>query len=257
MGRKKARASRTRRLHRSLGASAAVFILFMAFSGIAINHARSLGLDKHHVAQPFLLSWYGIDEPGQIHSVSIGDGWLSFTGAHAYFNGNYLSPLVGGVGAIESEDLIIVAGSHELLLIDRAGRLIERVAWSQPDSGSIESIGLLENGLIVIKTNENFWIADAEILQWQPLGDTFAVQTRSEWTREPDEISQAVKTHYRGTILSMEQLFLDLHSGRIFGTAGTLIYDLLALVVGFLAISGVVLWFRGLRNGKKKRSHRH
>jgi uncharacterized iron-regulated membrane protein len=55
----------------------------------------------------------------------------------------------------------------------------------------------------------------------------------------------------------MEQLFLDLHSGRIFGTAGTLIYDLLALVVGFLAISGVVLWFRGLRNGKKKRSHRH
>jgi len=257
MGRKKARASRTRRLHRSLGAGAAVFILFMALSGIAINHARSLGLDQHHVSQSFLLSWYGIDEPAQIHSVLVGDGWLSFTGAHVYFNGKYLSPLTGGVGAINNADLIIAAGSHELLLIDRAGRLIERSAWNRQDSGSIESIGLLENGLTVIKSDGSFWMADAELLQWRPLDHTFAVQTWSEWTGEPDEISQAITTHYRGTSLSMEQLFLDLHSGRIFGTAGTLVYDLLALVVGFLAISGVVLWFRGQRNGKKKHSHKH
>jgi len=47
-------------------------------------------------------------------------------------------------------------------------------------------------------------------------------------------------------------VLLDLHSGRIFGPVGVLVYDLLALTLGFLAISGLVLWFRGRRNGKSK-----
>jgi len=47
----------------------------------------------------------------------------------------------------------------------------------------------------------------------------------------------------------MERLLLDFHSGRIFGPVGVLVYDLLALAVGFMAISGLVLWFRGRRNG--------
>jgi uncharacterized iron-regulated membrane protein len=50
----------------------------------------------------------------------------------------------------------------------------------------------------------------------------------------------------------MERLILDLHSGRIFGPVGILIYDLLAVIVGFLAISGVIFWFRGRRNGKRR-----
>ena len=36
------------------------------------------------------------------------------------------------------------------------------------------------------------------------------------------------------------------HSGRIFSSAGVIIYDLLALILGSLATSGLVLWFRSL-----------
>ncbi len=50
----------------------------------------------------------------------------------------------------------------------------------------------------------------------------------------------------------MERVLLDLHSGRIFGPVGVLVYDLLALALGFLSISGLLLWFRGRRNGKRK-----
>ena len=60
---------------------------------------------------------------------------------------------------------------------------------------------------------------------------------------------QNILRQYRGHGLSLERLLLDFHSGRIFGPAGVVIYDLLALVLGFLAISGLVLFLRGRRNG--------
>ncbi len=63
-------------------------------------------------------------------------------------------------------------------------------------------------------------------------------------------LQQAITRVYRGEGLSLERLLLDLHSGRIFGSIGVLVYDLLALALGFLSISGLVLWFRSRRNGK-------
>ena len=55
--------SLARRLHRSFGAGAAIFVLFMVLSGIAINHSNDLGLDQRPVVQTLLLDWYGLDKP--------------------------------------------------------------------------------------------------------------------------------------------------------------------------------------------------
>ncbi|MFC1720259.1 PepSY-associated TM helix domain-containing protein [Pseudomonadota bacterium] len=254
MVRKKPRISMTRRLHRTLGASAAVFILFMALSGLAINHAQNLELDQKHVSQPLLLGWYGMDDPGQIRSYRAGENWLSFAGSRVYFNGKFISILPNGVGAVFNGDFLVAAGSDELLLVDREGQLVERMPWDQPDAGPIESIGSLENGEVLVRSGTNLWMADAQMLQWQPLDPATVTAKWSELTGEPEEIRQAVILQYRGAGLSMERLLLDLHSGRIFGAAGVLVYDLLALIVGFLAISGIILWLRGPGNGRKKYS---
>jgi hypothetical protein len=252
MGRKKSRISVWRRLHRTLGASAAAFILFMAFSGIAINHARNLGLDEQHVSQPLLLSWYGFDQPRDIRSYTAGGHWLSFVGSNAYFNGHFVSVLPNGVGVAFTGEMLVVAGTNELLLLDLQGELIEKLPWDRPQSELIESIGLLGNGDIVVKSAGKLWMTDAQLLQWQPAVEATSNPAWSEPSNEPEVIRQAVIQQYQGAGLSIERLILDLHSGRIFGTAGILIYDLLAVIVGFLAISGVVFWFRGRRNGKKR-----
>jgi hypothetical protein len=241
-----------RRLHRTLGASAAAFILFMALSGMAINHAGNLELDRQHVTQPFLLSWYGIGEPAQIRSFFADGNWLSFADSQVHFNGRSISSVSGGVGAVSSDGITVAAGSSELLLLDREGNLIERMAWNQPDAGVIESIGLLENGRVAIKSSSAFWSADADLLQWQPMVDIPGTVAWAEPASEPYSVTQSVIRQYRGTGLSMERLLLDFHSGRIFGPAGVLVYDLLALVVGFLAVSGIVFWVRGRKNGRKK-----
>jgi len=238
-------------MHRSLGAGAAIFVIFMVLSGLAINHSNGLGLDQRHVSPPFLLSWYGLGEPEHIHSFATGSDWLSFAGSQLYLNGNFVSSVSNGVGAVFNGNMLIAAGRDELLLIDRDGKLIERLPWDPSDTGLIESIGLLEDGIVVVKTVDQLWLADAELLSWKRAENSIASPAWSLPEPTPDTLNKTITRQYRGDGLSLERLLLDFHSGRIFGSLGILVYDLLALVVGFLAISGLVLWLRGRRNGQR------
>jgi hypothetical protein len=257
MARRKPRASATRRLHRSLGAGAAVFLIFMVISGLVINHSNSMGLDKRHLSQPSLLSWYGLDEPEQIDSFAVGTDWLSFAGSQLYLNGKPVSSLSNGVGAVSSNKLIIAAGSDELLLLDPDGQLIERQSWSLIGATSIESIGLLPGSIVVVKSENRLWLADADLLNWHPSEDTNTTPAWSLSEPAPGLIREAIARQYRGEGPSLERVLLDFHSGRIFGPIGIVVYDLLALVVLFLSISGLIIWIRGKRNGTRNGKRQH
>lgn len=245
---KKRKASATRRNHRRFGVFAAVFVIFMVLSGLALNHSHGLGLDRRHVSQPLLLDWYGFAKLDQIDSFALGDDWLSFAGSQLYLNGKSAATLAGGLGAVISGDLLIAAGNDELVLLDRNGELIERLSW---DQAAIESLGLLEDNTVVIKTKRQLWLADDQLLTWQPDANMLEKPVWSVVTETPTSLRQLILQNYRGDGLSLEQVLLDLHSGRIFGTLGIIVYDLLALALGFLAISGLVLWVRGRRNGNR------
>jgi len=250
--RKKLKASALRRLHRSIGAAAALFVLFMVLSGIVINHSNGLGLDREHVSQPFLLDWYGLGAPDRLISFDCGDTWLSFAGSQLYLDEKPVAAIGKGVGAVSSGELLIAAGSDELLLLDHDGNLVERQPWSSVDAATIESIGLDANGGVLVKSGGRIWSADAELLSWQLTDETTADTRWATPAPAPEALRQTIARSYRGQGPSVEQVLLDLHSGRFFGTAGVIVYDLLALTLGFLAFSGFVLWLRSRRNGKQK-----
>jgi len=252
MTRNKRPASSMRRVHRTLGVFAAIFVIFMVLSGLTINHSNGLGLDQRHVTQRFLLGWYGLGEPDNMYSYAVGDDWLTFADSQLYLNDKSVETLSGGVGAVSSSQLFIAAGNDELLLLDFDGNLVERLSWFPVGNAPIESIGLNENAVVTVKSAGNLWLADAEFLNWRQVEETATIPHWSISKPAPEALQQAVKKHYRGAGLSLERVLLDLHSGRIFGPIGILVYDLLALVLGFLAISGFVLWVRSRRNGKSK-----
>ena len=257
MARKKPQNSLVRRLHRSLGAGTAVFIIFMVFSGLTINHSNGLGLDRRHVSQPFVLNWYGLGEPENIRSFALGNDWLSFAGSQLYLNGDSISGISNGVGAISSHDMLIAAGHEELLLLDHDGTLIERLPWGPPGAGPIESIGLLADGGVVVKSVGQLWLGDVDMLNWKRAEGTNVNPAWAFSEPAPGALREAITRQYRGNGLSLERVLLDLHSGRIFGPIGILVYDLLALAVGFLAISGLIFWLRGRRNGKQNGQSRN
>jgi len=251
MARNKPPVSAVRRWHRTIGAGAALFVVFMILSGLLINHARTLGLDQRHVSNSFLYGWYGLGEPEDFRSYAVGGDWLSFGGSRLYLNGVSVASVSNGVGAVSNGDMLIAAGGEEILLLDHAGRLIERQQWGPPGAGLVDSLGQLESGEVAVRSSGQLWLADDELLKWRRSGVTHAAPIWSSPASPPDAVLQNIEEQYRGPGLSLERLVLDFHSGRIFGPAGVIIYDLLALAVGFLAISGLVLWLRGRRNGNR------
>ena len=46
--------------HRRIGVVLSVFLLWMLASGILINHANDLQLDKQQLNNEFWLKWYGL-----------------------------------------------------------------------------------------------------------------------------------------------------------------------------------------------------
>lgn len=250
MAGKNQKVSVTRRFHRSTGVGAAVFILFMVMSGLVINHSNQLDLDQQQITKPFLLNWYGLKEPQAIHSFAIDNDWLSFAGSQLYFNGISVSTISNGVGAVAVQDMIIAAGDDELLLFNNKGQIIERIDWDTSSAGPIDSIGQLADGTVAVRSSRGVWLADAEFLGWQRADDNASSPQWSISKPTPGDLRQTVIQHYSGG-LSLEQLLLDMHSGRIFGTIGIVVYDLLAIVVGFMAISGLILWVRGRRKSKR------
>lgn len=253
MVKKKPKSSVMRRLHRSFGVFAVLFVLLMVLTGLALNHTSGLGLVDRKVSQSFLLGWYGLGKPSNMRSFAVDDDWLSFAGSQLYLNDRPVATIQNGVGAVSTGDLYIAAGGEELLLVDREGGLVEKIAWAPISTAPIEAIGLRTNMLIVVKTTDQFWLADADLLGWQPAEEPPTGQQWSAPEPAPDAIQLSVTSSYRGDGLNLERVLLDLHSGRIFGPAGVLVYDLLALALGFLSISGLVLWFRSRRNGKGKK----
>lgn len=252
MARKRRPSSTMRRLHRSFGAGAAIFVFFMVLSGLVINHSNDLGLDRQSVSQPFLLNWYGLGKPENINSFAIGHDWLSFAGSQLYLNDKPVETLSDGVGVVSNGELFIAAGNDELLLLDLDGNLVERILWASIEAAPIESVGLHANTIVAVKSDGRIWLADADLLKWRPAEEAMSTPRWSLSESAPEKLQQAITRSYRGEGLSLERLLLDLHSGRIFGSIGVLIYDLLALVLGFLSISGLVLWFRSRRNGKSR-----
>ena len=241
-----------RRLHRSFGAGAAIFVLFMVISGITINHSNGLGLEHRQVSQPFLLDWYGLGKPDKVLSFELGGDWLSFAGSQLYFNEKPVATITDGVGAVVSGDLLIAAGQDELLLLDHDGNLVERLPWAAIGATPIDAIGLDENTNVLVRSSDGLWSSDADLINWRQSEDGMESPRWSTAKTAGEALQKAINSAYRGEGLSLERVILDLHSGRIFGSIGVLVYDLLALALGFLSISGLVLWFRSRRNGKPK-----
>jgi len=235
-----------------VGVFAAIFVVFMVLSGLVINHSNWLGLDQRHVSRPFLLGWYGLGEPENINSFVVGDRRLSFAGSQLYLDDQSVTTISGGVGAVSNGELLIAAGRDELLLLDLQGNLIERLPWGSIGAAPVEALGLDENAVVLVRSAGQMWLADSQLLSWRRAGDDISTAHWSFPEPVPESLQQAITRQYRGDGLSLERVLLDLHSGRIFGPIGILVYDLLALALGFLAISGLILWMRGKRNGKRK-----
>lgn len=237
-----------RHWHARIGLGAVAFFLFLAVTGVVLNHGTRLGLDNRYVHAAWLARWYGIAAEPPQHAFRAGRHDLVAANGRWALDGRVSGErLPQPVGLVELPDMVVVASSTSLYLYGMDGVLIERLERNALPAAPVQAIGAGASRLVLRTEAGNFESGDA--LSWQR-----APRDAVAWSA-PADLSLAERERYAPILvpgISVQQILLDLHSGRFAGRYGPLVVDLLAVFLGILSLSGAWLFLK-----RKHRRERH
>lgn len=237
------------KLHRYLGLSSAIVLIMLAITGIILNHTDDFQLDSHMIQSENILNWYGITAPEPI-AFAAGEYWLSQIDHQLFFD---QLPLLKTqeqlLGAVQYSGFIVVALNQSFLLLSANGELIEQIPHHD-----LRRLGTSDRQQVIIETQEGLFYSDDGLLSWQVHnGNNVSWSTPSPL---PQQAANSLKRQFRGGIVPLERVMLDVHSGRFFGKAGVFIVDLSGVFLLILALSGCAVWIkhklRALRHRRKR-----
>jgi len=234
--------------HRYMGVSVAAFVLLIAATGILLNHTDDFEFNKQHVRSGWVLDWYGIKAPEALHSFPAGGHYITLMGEDLYLDQYEIRENARQLaGVVFANGMFVIAVNDSILLLTLKGEQIDYLHGKDGVPSGIQQIGMDAKGSIVVQTDYERYQPNADFLHWQRR-DNDASSIR--WAA-PSAISPTFKAelqqHFRGEVLPVERVLLDMHSGRFFGRFGTLIFDIAALLLMLLALSGTWIWFKRKR----------
>ena len=234
--------------HWYMGVTAAVFVLLLSVTGVLLNHTERLGLDKHYVQMDLLLDWYGIHAPETITSFAVDTRQITLFGRHLYLEtlalpGEYQQLK----GAATYADLVVVAVDNDILLLTQEGELVEHLDSTDGVPSGMRALGKDSHDALVIEGAHAIYQPGVDFLSWTPWqGDRHSIAWQQP-TPLPQTLFQALAKHYRGEVLPMERVLLDLHSGRLLGRYGVWVMDAAAVLLIMLAFTGTWMWLKRRR----------
>lgn len=229
------------RWHRRVGAVVALFLLWLAFSGIALNHTEQLKLAEKPLASDWLLSHYGVKLPA-IRSFALDSRWLSQGGARLFLEADEIAYCQGQLlGVVATGRDILLLCEREMLALSHDGQLLERIQALDGLPQGLQRIGRFNKQTYLQSLDTEYlfdWrnltfqqqALDAGLVQWSTPGEL------------PEIMLSRLLHAFAGSEINIERLMLDLHSGRFFGDIGVYIVDVAALLFCFLALSGLWVW---------------
>jgi hypothetical protein len=228
-----------------MGISAALFALIIAATGLLLNHTEDFQFDSRYVKYDWLLDWYGIKAPDTLLSFAAHDQSVTLMGEHLYLNRKEIDGEYNDlVGAVYLDELFVVAVSNSILLLTARGDIVERLRSEDGVAVGIRRIGIDKDGRLVATNGTGHYVADKDFVTWRPWEhDPQSVH----WARPAaldTQLAQSLRQHYRGEVLPVERVILDVHSGRFFGGAGPLLFDIAALLLILLSLTGVSIWLK-------------
>lgn len=236
------------RWHRRMGAAVGLFVLWLALSGIALNHSADWGLDHKPIDAPWLIRLYGLRAVIPDTGFHAADHWLVGTDARTVIDGHPLAAaLPGALGLSAVNGLLFAADASRLIVLDARGQLVDTLQASDLPISAIRRIGQ-GDGVVVIADAQDHRFASRDGLDWKAYSAD-AVWAASEPLPAP---VRAQAARYFRPELPLERILLDAHSGRILGPYGPLLVDAVGAVFMLLALSGIWIYLR-----RRLRSNQH
>ena len=233
------------RWHKKFGIFAALFVICIVISGIAINHSEELELNKKFIKTEWLLDFYQINPVSEPVAYNVDGSWATQVGKRVYFDNIEISNNVEKlVGIISNNEIYTIAYDGQLTIITKDGELIEHLTGAAGVPAGMREIGQDENGDIVIKAAHGYYHVDTNELEWKEYEYLEAIWSVA--SAIPTELYDNLLQQYRGSGLTIERLLIDIHSGRFVGSWGVYFVDLIAILMLFLSCTGVWMWWQRL-----------
>ncbi len=237
--------------HGRLGLLASLFVLLLSITGVLINHAHNLKLDKSSVSQAWILNLYHLEAP-KIKASAVRNAWIVWQNNELYYNDQQLSQCGGDFrGAIALENHWIAACEFDLLIFSYEQELLERISQYINLQYPIDMLGNC-GGSLCYQSMEKIYQVDMDSLENKKVNASLAKPIWSKIELPPSKVLRDVQSQFVGDI-TWERVILDIHAGRFLGKIGPYFMDFIALLFIVLATSGLWVWAkRGKRKTKTK-----
>lgn len=236
-----------RRWHAKIGLVAAAFFLFLAVTGLMLNHTEPLGLDSRHITNSLLTGWYGIRREIPAQGYLLGEDYFVADTQKWWYGGKVIAEREAPpVGAVALGDIRYVATPHVLFLYQKDGRQVDKIDQAALPAWPIERLGWIGEA-IVLSTKRGQFVSNDGI-NWRAGG-----AEPVKWAEAvvlPEPIRQSLGKSFAPSLL-LERVVLDLHSGRLFGHFGPLVMDLMAIALIVLAGTGVWIYVKAARQRRR------
>lgn len=215
-------------------------------TGWLLNHTENLNLGNHHVTAAPVLQWYGIDAPRVDAGYRLpGPDWLVQAAGQLFLNEYRITAesgkLIGAV-VVKPPGMIAAAFPETVYLFTPQGELIEKLDRSDGIPRQLRRLGLSSSGTVVVQSVRGRFEADPQVNRWSEFSGGPVHWARSE--TPPDELRHRIAHEARHHMLTWERLLLDLHSGRLFGRGGVVVFDVAAFLLIVLGVTGLYIWLR-------------
>ncbi|PTU30934.1 PepSY domain-containing protein [Stenotrophobium rhamnosiphilum] len=245
-----------REWHKRAGLGAFLFMGWLGISGVMLNQSASWGLDAARVDWTWLMAVYGLHAQSPETGFIAGGHWLAVSGEHSVLDGKLLSMPVKSptgivvIGESANQKLVVATYDSVLLLNPDGTRIDELQAGLMLPVSAIQRIGTAEknSAMVVIEDKGLYGSIDGE--SWTKLPSKTTVNWAQPATLTMTQRQQFEE--YARPSVAVEQLLIDMHSGRLFGRFGPYVIDLVGLGALWLSISGV--WMMWRTNQARKRN---
>ncbi|MDX2463608.1 MAG: PepSY domain-containing protein [Porticoccus sp.] len=229
------------RWHRRIGLSIVIMVIFLAITGLLLNHSPNIGLSKQTLRTQWLLDWYGF-ETTPLTGFKLENQWLSHPGGNDLFLNtepvaSCRAPLWG---ASQTQSLLLALCQDELVILTSQGELIEKLSLLKGLPKNTTALQVADKEIFILSSGQTLSL-NIDTLETQESNTPV-----TEWSSASPLPTEVIEQLYQRAELpgiSMETLILDLHSGRFFGTAGVLLIDLVGLLICLLALTGLWAWY--------------
>ncbi len=239
--------------HKRAGLFAFAFMIWLGASGFLINQSAEWGYDTARIDWPVITSLYGMRASPPREGFTAGDAWLARGGDDVFLNGAPIDYPVGEpVGMIRSDasgqTLLYIATRESLLLLQRDGSVYDELTPPILPVREVRAIGTTGNAIVVEGAQDTLVSTDGG-LRWNAMGNR-DVQWSTSSTLSAAQ--RDMLAPYSMPSLPLERALLDLHSGQIFGDAGTWVVNIVGLMSIWLGISGLWMTLRLQRQQKRR-----